>query len=522
MENVLIVGAGPTGLTLAINLLRNGINCTIIDKRRTASSDSKAITANAATLKLYHNIGIIDKFIEHGCIVNDIYVHWNSRKLMHVNYQNLEGPYKYFLSIPQPESEKILLQYFSDLGGNVNFETELMSIDNSDHNLIDVGLRSNGIVYNKRIKYLIGCDGAKSRVRDIIGSEFTGRDYEMFFELIDVYLDWDGKSDATHYFVVEDCFVIIIPMIENKHRIVIKNNIENIEDMRAEKPISYYENIINKCGVSNLKIKSIFWRSFSKFYNRLIDKYDYKQRVFFAGDACHLFSPIGGLGMNTGVQDAFNLSWRLSGILSDKYNVKILEEYHNERKFIGKDLINSTDKSTELITRINTQDNTSLAHWLPTMQNRKNIKHVFPLNFSGLSHNYMLDGKEIYHVPFANGLNTRTRKNISTYDMVNGIDFNILLFVNQEEIGKHHSLTQELLKLNGIKLWQITDTLDANGNHPDYFTILDKYGEFYSKCAVRDSNTLIIRPDGYVGLVCNIQDTMVLQHYLKYYFSGIQ
>ncbi len=521
MHDVLIIGAGPTGLTLAINLLRNGINCKIIDKRQThKSSESKAITVNAATLKLYHNIGVIDKFLELGCIVNDIYVHWNGRKLMHVNYRHLVSPYKYFLSIPQPESEEILLQYFLDLGGLVNFDTELINIDYSNPQLIKAKVLNHGIMNNHVSQYLVGCDGAKSKLREMMGSEFMGRDYGIFFELIDVHLEWSGNKDATHYFVVENCFIIIIPMTDNKHRIVIKNNIIDLEQIRTEKPSSYYEDIIHQCGVAKLTIKSIVWRSFSRFYNRLIDHYNHGDRIFFAGDACHLFSPIGGLGMNTGVQDAFNLSWRLSYVLLGKSDPKILRVYNYERRHIGSKLIQSTDASTELIIRHN-KKGSAIANWLPIMQNRKNMKHALPLNFSGLSHNYTLNGKEIYHVPFARGINISANKEICTYDIVDGIHFNVFLFTNQI-VAADPFLTQRLLKYNKIKIWQITNTPEGVNtliSQDNVCVIFDKYDEFYGKHEICHEGIVVIRPDGYVGLTTKMHEISTLKSYLNDYVA---
>ena len=441
---------------------------------------------------------------------------------MHVSYRCLDSPYKYFLSIPQPESEDILLQYFLDLGGMVDFDAELIGINNSNSECVEVLISQHGIINNHITQYLIGCDGAKSKVRAIVGSEFVGKDYGIFFELIDVHLDWNGNKNACHYFVAEDCFVIIIPMTENKHRIVIKNNINDIEQIKAEKSIFYYENIIRHCGVINLTINSILWHSSSKFYNKLIDNYSYENRIFFAGDACHLFSPIGGLVMNTGLQDAFNLSWRLSGVLSGKYNAEILEEYNCERRFIGDKLLQSTDASTELITRINKQNN-AVVNWLPLMQNRNNIKHKFPLNFSGLSHNYMLNGKEIYHVPFARGIYIVDGKEMCTYDMVDGIHFNILLFANQIENTVYSILIDELSKYdNNLNIWQITNDnsmINTNVKQQKQYVIFDKYGELYNKFAVNGGcDVIVIRPDGYVGLACVAKEFSILKTYLKYYF----
>lgn len=519
---VLIVGAGPTGLLLAINLLRNGVTCNIIDKRVDKSSNSKAITVNAASLKILHSIKLIQNFVNYGCMVRDIYVHWNSSKLMHVNYNYLDAPYKYFLSIPQPFTENILLQNFLDLGGKVDFNTELIDIIVSQSGCEAKTNNSHGVIKSK-FKYLIGCDGANSKVRQLVGAKFTGKDYEIFFELIDVHLDWDGNTLATHYFVTETCFVIIIPMIDNKHRIVIKNELSSLETVQVVKSIKDYEKIIHRCGVVNLKIKDIIWRSYSKFYNRLIEHYSYNNQVFFAGDASHLFSPIGGLGMNTGLQDAFNLSWRLAGVLKGNYKTQTLDEYCLERRLIGESLIHSTDISTELITRSNKHmHNKTLSSWLPRMQNRDNIRHVFPLNFSGLSHNYTVAGRAIYHIPFAKGVESITNQEISTYDISDGINFHVLLFINMSNRERHMQALNALRDRfkNLIKVWVIIENnITYNWVDPEFTVIFDTYGDFYGKCIPTKANdVLILRPDGYVGFSCALKNLDQIISYLNSYF----
>ena len=191
-------------------------------------------------------------------------------------------------------------------------------------------------------------------------------------------------------------------------------------------------------------------------------------------------------------------------------------EYNNERRLIGNTLIKSTDASTELITRINTS-NVAIENWLPIMKNRRNIRQIFPFNFSGLAHNYTFTDKNIYHVPFARGICLKSNKEISTYDIINGINFQLLLFSDSTISNKQLNTVQEQLDCNSIiQLWHINKASRFSNLES---AIFDEHGEFYTKFGGYDSKLVLIRPDGYIELECSFNNIIPLSDFLNYLTS---
>lgn len=396
--DVIIVGAGPVGLTLAAQLTSAGISCRLFEKRVIASQHSKALSISAGSLNIFAHMNIVEEFLSLGKKVENIYIHWLNQRFMHINYRKLVSPFPFFLSLPQPKTEKILAKHLNRLGQEIERDQELIDINLQSQHISATFKRSDGCVEHCQSRYLIACDGSKSAVRVKLGIAFEGHNYSMYFRLIDVYLDWQGPCDDTHYFVKEDGFIIVIPMAGEFHRIVIKESVTTEENRHQSLSCSTYQTLIDNYGPGKIKLKKIIWESCAPFYNRLIKHYQYQQRIFFVGDAAHLFSPIGGQGMNTGLQDAHNLAWKLAGVIKKNWSTKILATYEHERRFIASQLIKSTDETTRLIARIKPDDKNLITAWLPINKNRERIRTMLPSQFSGLSQCYELS-------PFVNNLN---------------------------------------------------------------------------------------------------------------------
>ncbi len=183
-SSVLIVGAGPVGMILACNLKKFGITARVIEKRADCSGGSKALAINAASLKVFDGMGIIDEFLKAGESVTHINVHWANQRFIHVNYNHLNGPYPFFLSLPQPITEEILTRHFLKLGGNIERKVSLQSLRHLPNGAEVDLLHADGSTETSQYDYVIGCDGGKSAVRQSIGKKFVGHDYDMYFLLI--------------------------------------------------------------------------------------------------------------------------------------------------------------------------------------------------------------------------------------------------------------------------------------------------------------------------------------------------
>ena len=381
-HQVVVVGAGPVGLLLAYVLRRLQVEVTVVERRLTRSTQSKASSMNAYSLAIMDMIGLADSFIEQGMPIHDLLVYWNNRRTMHVNYRHLPSIHDYILGISQPETEAVLEHAYRELGGSLQRGCSVTALTSTRQG-VEVVL-DDGRVLN--CDYLVGCDGSRSTVRTLQGIDFEGTDSGVDFFMFDAQVSWKGEVDKVHYYVREDSFFLIIPQAGGTHRVIIKASDGKVAQVQGD-PLAFYQELTDRYGRCKVKLERIIWESNSRFYNRLARRYS-RDRVFLCGDACHLFSPVGGLGMNTGFQDAFNLAWKLAGALDGSVYPSVLDSYERERRPVAAQMIATTDANTRLILRQDRDPAGALRRWLPTMDNRSNMAVGLPMTFSGLGQRY--------------------------------------------------------------------------------------------------------------------------------------
>ncbi|MFM0286978.1 FAD-dependent oxidoreductase [Paraburkholderia megapolitana] len=480
--DVVVAGAGPIGLLLAANLKRLGLHVAVLEKRATRSTQSKASSMNAYSLAILHALGVVPRFLAAGKPIEELVVYWDERRLARVDYRNLPSRYRYILGLSQPETEALLEEYFVELGGDLRRSTELLGFTETD----DAVLLDISPGQSLSCRYLVGCDGGKSTVRSQLGFDFDGLDHGVGFIMFDSQIDWDGDLDQVHYFVKEGSFLIVIPQATGTHRIIIKTRDGEVVEEDEPAKAAAYQTLVDKYGPPGIRVEAVLWESKTQYYNRLAEHYG-RGRVFLAGDACHLFSSIGGLGMNTGFQDAFSLAWRLAGVIKGRFNTRVLESYTEERRGITQQLIASTDINTRLITRLDKDERGPLRDWLPTMRNRQRLAHDFPYNFSGLGQRYVsgliragagLVGKLVPYTEFFVG-GTR----ISSYDLIDSEYFILLSAADAASALAARLSSSPLVKVVAIDRTAVNlgalDVLGLSGQH-----------------------ALLVRPD---GIVC-VQD----------------
>jgi 2-polyprenyl-6-methoxyphenol hydroxylase-like FAD-dependent oxidoreductase len=484
---VLIVGAGPVGLLLACRLRKSGIDVVVIEKRSSRSTHSKALSMNTASLTLLRSLGVVERFERIGREISDISIYWDQQRISHVDYRHLNSCYQYILAIPQPETERLLEEYFIELGGEIRRSATLNMID-IEANGINVNL-TNGKTLN--CDYLIGCDGSHSTVRDFAGITFSGFDYGIDFYLFDAQVSWQGKRDEVHYFVDDQGFIIVIPLSDGNHRFVLRYPRE--DDLQPS--LAEYQSVLSHYIPQTIVIKRVVWESKSQFYNRLASQYR-TNNIFLAGDACHLFSPIGGLGMNTGFQDAWNLAWKLTAVIRQRQPDNLLDTYGEERRSIAAMLRDSTDTSTRLIARID-RDNKKTHCWLPLFSNRQRARTLHPQLFSGMAQCYtgsslICEGKSLAgkYLPYLTLIQQENR--VSSYDIVDGENYFLIVYGENNNprlniILINHHLAIYFVEINGF----------------------DKETEFQS------GEYLLVRPDGFVAIHESWETLDAVTHYLE-------
>jgi 2-polyprenyl-6-methoxyphenol hydroxylase-like FAD-dependent oxidoreductase len=385
---ILVIGAGPTGLTLACSLRKFGVPCRIIDKNSSISNLSKAIGMSAASLHTFQKIGVSEALLNEGLKIPNIYVHWNHQRLMHINYKYLESsPYQFVLNIHQPRTEYHLIELLEKLGGYVERQVVLNDIQLEKRNIAVTLQHANGQIEKNSYEYIIGCDGANSSVRNLMNIPFTGRNYGPFFVYADVNIQGNPSSQRIDYYASETGLLIVIPTPNQIYRVVGLIYDQLPEGQRPQPTLADMQKYVDKHGPGDIVLKNPLQLGSVPLYHRIAAT-NQVGRVFLAGDAFHLFSPIGGQGMNTGIQDAYNLAWKLAYKIKGFGKTTLLDSYKEERLRTAQELTSSIDAITQLIMGKQRDTGGLLEKLLPVFANRFTIRKQLPSQFSGFNLNY--------------------------------------------------------------------------------------------------------------------------------------
>ena len=348
--DVIIIGAGPTGLSLACQLIRYGIDFVVIEKNATVTPYSKAIGVQARTLEIYDQIELAQPAITRGTIASRVRLIEGGevRGEMHLsNFGKDLSQFPYMLMLEQSKNEELLYEFVRSHNRDVSWNTELESFSQNETGVTAEVKLPSGESQTIKGKYLVGCDGAKSVVRHELGLTFEGSTFERLFYVADARVDWEFPHDALHVCLAREVFVAFFPMPgENRYRIVGTFP----EDKNQEDGEVDYEEIeqeIKEQAKLSLDISDVRWFSLYKVHSRRVNKFS-EGKCFVAGDAAHIHSPAGAQGMNTGIQDAYNLAWKLAFVIKGAASESLLETYNEERLANAKRLLDSTDRMFEL------------------------------------------------------------------------------------------------------------------------------------------------------------------------------
>ncbi|MCC6999020.1 MAG: FAD-dependent monooxygenase [Deltaproteobacteria bacterium] len=344
MQEVLVVGAGPTGLMLGCELLRHGLRPRLIDKSAAPSPLSKAIVVHARSLEVMEPLGVADELVAGGLQVARVQLFGDGRSIMQASFEELDTRYPFLLSIPQADTEAILARRFQALGGRVERGVELAALS-QDAEGVDVLLRSNGAVEKLRVGWVVGCDGAHSVVRKSVGLDFRGELFEEPFMLADVRIQWDVATDAVTSFFSAAGLLACFPMPGGRWRLILSG----APDGEAAVTLSDVEFAVRERTGHTAMLSDAAWLARFRIHARQVERYRV-DRVLVAGDAAHIHSPAGGQGMNTGLQDAHNLGWKLALVASGQADEGLLDSYHAERHAVGQSLLRATDYATRAAT----------------------------------------------------------------------------------------------------------------------------------------------------------------------------
>jgi 2-polyprenyl-6-methoxyphenol hydroxylase-like FAD-dependent oxidoreductase len=340
--DVLIAGAGPTGLVLALSLARRGIHFRLIDQESGPGEQSRAMVVHARTLELYRQFGFGDEVVEQGVKAGAAHIRIQGRHIMSVNFADMGGhisPYPFALAYPQDDHERFLITKLQAAGVRVEWNTKLAALEKRSERPVATLLRNNRSE-EVEAAYLCGCDGAHSQVRTSLGLEFGGGTYEQLFFVADVNIDSGLQRDITIN-LDKHVLTLLFPVRSNgMQRLIglVPPELSNREDLEFEDVRRPIESQLD------IRVTGLNWFSRYQVHHRIAERFR-QGRCFLLGDAGHIHSPAGGQGMNTGIGDAMNLGWKLAQVLQQRASESLLDSYEPERISFAQQLVSSTDRA---------------------------------------------------------------------------------------------------------------------------------------------------------------------------------
>jgi 2-polyprenyl-6-methoxyphenol hydroxylase-like FAD-dependent oxidoreductase len=517
---VLIVGAGPTGLMMASQLARSGIPFRLIEKNAGPTTQSRALVIQPRSLEILEQMGIADRAVKQGRIFQTINYVVNGKLAQRVplgDFGKGLTQFPYLLILEQSKTEPLLANFLQQQGHNIEWRAELVSFTQTDSG-VSATLKHHDKEETIEADWLIGADGASSLVRKTLSIPFGGEAYKESLFVLDCKINWPFKDDEAAIALSQDAFGLFFPMTDGRCRV---SGIVS-EEYADKDAISFDE--VNRDFAKNLKMDLTLsdpqWISLYHAHHRYVAHFR-KGRCFLAGDAAHVHSPAGAQGMNTGLQDAYNLAWKLALVLRGQAQEKILDTYHEERLPIARKLVRTTDR----LFGITVSQNPFVVFWRVHVMPRlvaliPKEKHLLRFAFrvisqigihyrnSSLSRNASLGsfprkaprpGDRLPFVTFH-----ERNKLISIQEKVKAPTFHLLLFSRNN---------------NGERIKTIHDLVNPYGELIQIEVILFSLGssDLYEAFGVQNGGYYLVRPDNYIAY----RSTKFNEQHLKAFLESI-
>jgi 2-polyprenyl-6-methoxyphenol hydroxylase-like FAD-dependent oxidoreductase len=353
--DVLVVGAGPTGLTLAAQLHALGAGVRIIDRQLDRAHESRALAIQPRTLEVLRGLGLSRTLVERGNDTSQLRMHAGKRvvaiRLFDVGLE--DSAYPFLLFISQAETEALLNEHLLEGGIHVERNVELVGFQQREEDIVCTLRHGNEGTERLHARYLVGCDGAHSSVRHGAGIPFEGAAYPQTFVLADLEVDGDLERDVGHAFLGAVGMLFFFPLARpaswRMAGMLPADNAKEREQEPAQPSLAELQALVEDFTGGGLRLRDPVWRTYFRLHHRHATRYR-AGRVFLAGDAAHVHSPAGAQGMNTGIQEACNLGWKLALVAERLADEALLDTYEAERRPIGRFVLRFTDRAASVAT----------------------------------------------------------------------------------------------------------------------------------------------------------------------------
>lgn len=557
---VLVVGAGPTGLTIASELARYGVELRIIDKSAQAAEQSRALAVHARTLEVFQDMGVVEPFLNAGLKLTSLSAYSEGKRFVHFTLDELDSAYPFSISIPQTDTEKLLAEHLNSFGKYLERSCELVGLKQEQDHVLATVQNADGSKEEIKAQWVIGCDGARSAVRKLQDIPFKGSEEQEIFLIADVKVEWIGEEpDRLTAHDHPDGITAVFAMPENRYRIICIVAPDSVWADRKEPTLEEIQAMVKKRVPLIKDVSDPRWLTSFKVRYRQVPEYRYG-RTFLCGDAAHIHSPMGGQGMNTGIQDAYNLAWKLALVQQGIAKEVLLDSYQAERHGVAEALL----KTTEFVTKVNITRNPlsrELRNRVAPFLSAQEIVQQRARGFiSELEINYKRSpivsehrrslvkvstfGSGEADMPtlrqwfeFGSGpkpgerapdaiLVTPTRREpIRLYELLVGTQHDLLVLTGDDTEGDvfkeliefGNKAGQTYSKVLKVHLIAATENAPSGMEKWDGDLYLDPEFSLHHKYGAGSECAYLIRPDGYIGFRCQPVDFAALKTYFEQY-----
>jgi 2-polyprenyl-6-methoxyphenol hydroxylase-like FAD-dependent oxidoreductase len=516
--DVLVVGAGPTGLLAASELARLGVHCRIIDRAPHRSPYSRALAIHARTLEMLDLLGVAPELVERGNRVPGMGLRSDGGPSAFLDMSPLATHFPYVLILPQGETEEVLEARLASMGVGVERGVEWLDFA-EQHGWVTSRVRTpDGETSLIHARYLIGCDGGHSAVRHALGLPFTGASDDIVAFLADVEADGAVDRGRLHLFSSRRGLAVLVPFKEGALRVIAIDFTKQRSVAADPLTLDELQETVDAIVPMNLALREPRWITRFGAQHRLVRRYR-SGRVFLAGDAAHVHNPAGGQGMNTGLQDACNLAWKLAFVLTGRAPHALLQSYHAERRPVGAHVLRLTERmlrallvrgrvrraARNLMTRI-TLSFPPVRHALRDAIAGLDIDYRFTDRSKrdrarGLPAHALQAGE---HVPDVR-LEDAQRRPVRLYDLLHAPRYTLFMSISLRRLVRDRRSLAELVR--GVDAWcgdAIQSFVVLDVGVPDALgleapALIDVTRDFADRLGAGDASVMLIRPDGYVA-----------------------